>query len=209
VTPKLGEEISDLAQKNEWPALTAALEKIRAEAQNATKAAASQAAKAIKALEKQLRYMREETQMLWWLFGEYSRTLNRNFGAFPPGQAAIIAGIDLGDLTIVSKLSPVAAPAMLERVLRLARKEKTQQKSLAAAIDGIAPADLKALKTFGKGQPPRIFPIMTAIEKAKENGPRSWHGAFENATSLEAKTGFEPLELATQVYYEHLLGQLL
>jgi hypothetical protein len=150
--------------------------------------------------------------MLWWLFGEHSRTLNRHFSAYSPGVAAVIAGVDLGDLTTASVFGPVAAPAMLERVLRLAGKEKSQKKNqkktLAAVLDEATLTDLQALQIFGKDQPARIFPIMTAIEKAKEN-PGSWHGAFEKSTGVEVTTEFEPIELATQIYREHLLGQIL
>jgi hypothetical protein len=205
--PKLAEEIAAIPA-NEWPGLLGNLGKIRTEATEASKAIATQASAAFGAMDKQLKYMREETQILWWLFGEHSRTLHRHFSAFQPGMAAVVAGVDLGDLTNASIFGPIAAPAMLERVLRLARPGKGQNKSLAAVLDEASPADLQALHLFGKDQPPCIFPIMTAIERAKENS-RSWHIGFEKSTGVKAMTEFEPIELATQIYYEHLLGQIL
>jgi hypothetical protein len=117
-TPKLTEELA-ASPVNDWPSLLTNVAKVRAEASGAGSAIVTQASAALGALESQVRYMREETQILWWLFGEHSRAFNRHFSVYSPGAAAIIAGIDLGNLTTTSVFGPVAAPAMLERVLRL------------------------------------------------------------------------------------------
>ncbi|WP_315753399.1 MULTISPECIES: GTPase-associated system all-helical protein GASH [unclassified Bradyrhizobium] len=204
---KLGDEIAAIAA-NDWQGLINNLGKIRAQATEGSQAIATQASAALKAVASQLKFMREETQMLWWLFSEHSRTLNRHFSLLSPGLAAIVAGVDLGDLTTASVFGPVAAPAMLERVLRLARKEQTKKTSLTAVLDDAPVADLQALTIFGKDQPPCVFPMMTAIDRARAN-PGSWHKEFEKSTGIDATTEFEPIELATQTYYEHLLGQLL
>jgi hypothetical protein len=205
--PKLVDEIAAIPA-NDWPGLVAILGKIRAEAADASKAIAAQASTTFDAMDSQLLYMREETQILWWLFGEHSRTLKRHFSAFHQGMAAIVAGVDLGDLTTTSILGPIAAPAMLARVLRLARSADGESRNLAAVLDEASTTDLQALNIFGKDQPPCIFPIMTAIQKAKES-PESWRTSFETATGVGASIEFEPIELATQIYYEHLLGRLL
>ncbi|MCK1384444.1 GTPase-associated system all-helical protein GASH [Bradyrhizobium sp. 21] len=203
--PKLSEELA-ASPVNDWPSLLGNLGKVRTEASEASKAIATQTSTALGAIREQLKYMREETQMLWWLFGEHSRTFNRPFSSYSSGAAAVVAAVDLGDLTTASVLGPVAAPAMLERVLRLTNMEVDRKYSLADVLDGIEPNELRTLKSFGD-QPPRIFPVMTAIKKAQD-GPGAWHGAFEKLTGIKATTEFAPLELATQIYYEHLLGQL-
>jgi hypothetical protein len=204
---KVAEELA-ATPVNDWPTLLGNVGKVRTEASEASKAIATQASAAFVAMEKQLKYMREETQILWWLFGEHSRTLNHHFSAYSPGVAAIVAGVDLGNLTTASILGPVAAPAMLERVLRLTNVEKGRKYCLADVLDGIEVNELQALRIFGKDQPPRVFPVMTAIAKAKDS-PGAWRGSFEKLTGIKATTEFEPIELATQIYHEHLLGQLL
>lgn len=68
--------------------------------------------------------MREESQMLWWLTGGYSRAFNRSFTTFSTQQAAITAAIDLGALTNSSEFGPVAIPAMLERVILTAKRAR-------------------------------------------------------------------------------------
>jgi hypothetical protein len=205
-TPKLTEELA-ASPVNDWPGLLANVAKVRAESSGISNSIATQASAALSAMQTQLLYMREETQILWWLFGEHSRTFNRHFSTYSSGVAAIIAGVDLGNLTTASTLGPVAAPAMLERVLRLTNGEKGKKISLAAALDGIDTDELHALKIFGKDQPPRIFPVMTAIAKAK-GAPGAWQGAFEKATGVSPTVEFEPIELGIQIYHEHLLGQL-
>ncbi len=203
---KLAEEISAQAA-NDWPNLITNLGKVRAEAQAATKSVAAQVSTTLDAIRSQLALSREETQMLWWLFGEHSRTLKRHFSTLAPGAVAIFSGIELGDLTTASVFGPIAAPAMLERMLRLT-KEKVKKQNLGTSLSSISSTEFQALKTFGRDQPSRIFPIMTAIELARTN-QRAWREAFEKATDLNPSIEFNPIELATQVYYEHLLGRIL
>ena len=94
--------------------------KVRLEEQEAIKSLATQVSNSLSPLVRQVSLMREETQILWWLFGESSRTLNKPFRSFTAPQAAVLAGLELGQLTNVTILGPVAAPAMLERVIQLA-----------------------------------------------------------------------------------------
>ena len=49
---------------------------------------------------------------------------------------------------------------------------------------------------------------MTAITKATDIGQGSWHAAFAKATGVDATTEISSIELASQIYAEHLLGQL-
>ncbi|TWA92610.1 GTPase-associated system all-helical protein GASH [Bradyrhizobium stylosanthis] len=204
--PKLSEELV-ASPVNDWPTLLANIGKVRAEASEASATIATQASSILGAVDKQMRYLREETQILWWVFGEHSRTFNRPFSSYSPGAAAVIAGVDLGNLTTASVLGPIAAPAILERVLRLTNMKADHQKCrLADALDGIEPSELQGLQ-LRKDQPSNIFPITMAIGKAKEN-PGSWYSTFEKLTGMNATIEFAPIELATQIYYEHLLGQL-
>jgi hypothetical protein len=205
-TTKLGEEIVALAA-NDWPALTAVLGKIRTEGQESAKALATFTTTALEQLVSQIGYMREETQMLWWLYGEASNILERPFSALTAGPLAIVAGMELAALATRSQLGPAAGPVLLERVLRFAKKEKAPAKSLASILDGFDPGELAAFHTDRRGRPGIVFPIMTAIEKTREIGQSSWYGAFKSAAGFDATTEFAPSELARQVYVECLLGR--
>jgi hypothetical protein len=204
-TPKLSEELEALPP--DPTQIAAMLKKVRLEEQEAIKSIATQVSNSLSPLVRQMRLMREETQILWWMFGKSSRTLNKPFRSFTAAQAAILAGLELGELTDVTPLGPVAAPAMLERVIQLAPAKATRT-TIASAIDGFEADDLAKLRPPAKDLLPTIYPLMTAITKATDIGQGSWHGAFAKATGVDATTGISAIELASQIYAEHLLGQL-
>lgn len=207
-TPKLSEEVAAVVE-GDWPTLVAVLGKIRSESHTALKAIAVQSSGALKALERENDLLREETQMLWWLFGGHSGALERSFAAFTPPQAALVGAVDLGSLT-TSKLGPIAALAMLERVIALSKRPKGQPvTAFAKIIDSLATADLVRLTVFPTKLPPRLAPITAAIELARTIGEGAWHARFQSQAGLDPNIEFEPTKLAQQLYFEHLLGQLL
>ncbi|STR60877.1 Uncharacterised protein [Klebsiella pneumoniae] len=209
VTPKLDEEIAALGATNDWATLVTLLGKIRAEAHASAKAVATQSMGILKKIDRQAALIREESQMLWWLTGGYSRVFNRSFTTFSTQQAALAAAIDLGALTNSSEFGPVAIPAMLERVILTAKKGRgAQPKELSAAIDSFSVEELRCLKAPST-LPPKLAPISTAIELAEVIGIGSWYAQFKSRTGLESSIQLESLPLAEQLYREYLLGRLL
>ena len=208
-SPKLGEEIKGLAT-NDWSTLGELLGKIRSETQSSQKTTSNQASAALSELDKQIALMREETQMLWWIFGGHSKTLECPFASLGPFQVAIAAAVDLGELTPVSLLGPVAAPAMFERIIAQAKRPKgTLVKSLSNAIDGMDRQDLQRFDISPATLPARLAPVTAAIELARTIGLGSWHARFEETTGLKALIEFEPVELETQLSREYHIGELL
>lgn len=208
-TTGLAEEIASVPQ-NDWAALLTVLGKIKNEASSSSRTTALQSTNALDDLDCQMQLMREESQMLWWLFGTHSRLLERGFATFAPQQAALVGAVDLGTLTTKSTLGPIAAPAMLERVIALAKKAKGQSScELSATIDSFTSEDLERLKVFHAELPPRIAPVTAAIDLARTIGVGAWHARFNAKTGLDASFQFDPLSLAEQLYREYLLGQLL
>jgi len=207
--PKLGEEVLALPA-NDWRQLIAAINNVRAETLSSSRTIAKQTMAAITPLKHQLELLREEGQMLWWLIGGHSRSLERSFADFGPHQAALIGAIDLGSLTTASRLGPIAALAMLERVIALAKNsKKTVPKDLANAIDGISREDLRKLSAVLTELPAQLAPITAAVQLASSLGPGAWHSIFLERTGLNANVEFEPALLSQQLYREHLLGKLI
>lgn len=208
ITQKLTEEISGLVT-NDWAGLLTILGKIRTEAQSSAKTTATQATTALQTLERQSKLMREESQMLWWLIGGHSTTLDQSFAALGSRQAAIAGALDLGELTTCSLFGPVAMPAMLERVIALAKKTKVQQSlDFASAIDGFAEKDLKRLQA-PKELPATLAPVSEAIKLSQLMGNGVWHKRFKETTFLEPLIDIESIPLAEQLYRECLLEQLV
>lgn len=204
-SPKLSDEIPALAA-NDWPNLLLLLGKMRAETQTSAKASA----KTLSSLIDQVRYLREESQMLWWLYGGHSRALVRSFGSLSPFQAALVGAVDLGDLTTVTSVGPVAAPAILERVIAMAKRPKgAVSGDLGSAVDGLDREGLRSLRIFPDKLSPRLAPVTAAIELARTIGAGAWHASFLEKTGFKPTISFEPVQLASQLYREHLLGQLL
>ncbi|KPB26887.1 MULTISPECIES: GTPase-associated system all-helical protein GASH [Pseudomonas] len=208
-TAKLKEEISAI-EDGDWAELLAGLEKIRAESRASATTVATQSTSALKALDRELDLLREESQMLWWLFSGHSKSLERSFSVLSPSHAAVVGAVDLGTLTTVSHLGPVAAPAMLERIIALSKKTKGGQAiELSKVIDNFTPEDLERLETLSTTLPPRLAPVTTAINLAKTMGVGGWHVRFSSQTGLDASFASEPMALANQLYRENLLGRLL
>lgn len=209
LAPKLGDEVAAIVQ-NDWAALVGALGKVRNEASSSSKTIASQTSIALNAITRRIELLNEESQMLWWLFGGHSRSLGRSFAELGRHQAALVGAVDLGDLTTATRLGPVAAPAMLERVIGMAKRAKGASASdLAGAVDGLSRDDLMRLEIFPAVLPARIAPVTAAIDLARNIGSGVWHQRFRESTGIEPSLVIEPLDLATQLYREHLLGQLL
>lgn len=208
-TPKLADEIAALPV-NDWPGLLVMLGKIRSEAQSSANTTSRQATAALRALDLKVEYLREESQMLWWLFGGHSRSLQRSFVMFGAQQAALVGAVDLGALTTVSRMGPVAAPAMLERIIILARRaEETPARNLASAVDGLPEEDLRRLEVFQDTLPARLAPVTAAIDLARTMGTGAWYARFRERTGLEATMALDPVAMGEQLYREHLLGQLM
>ena len=209
ISQKLEAEIAEVTN-GDWVTLLAVLAKMRAENLASERAISNQAKKSLSALKRELELIKEESQMLWWLFSGHSKSLARSFSSLSAPHAAVAGAIDLGILTSFSYLGPVAVPGILERMISGAKKAKTSQPtSLAAIVDGFAAADLQALTSSFKDLPPWLAPISTALRLAQTMGSGSWHARYTIQTGLDASSSIDPLELANQLYREHLLGQVL
>ena len=73
-------------------AIVAMLGKVRLEEQQALRSLATQVSNSLSPLVLHMRLVREETQILWSLFGENSRTLNRPFRSFAAPKQRSLRG---------------------------------------------------------------------------------------------------------------------
>lgn len=196
-TAKLDEAAEALAQGGEWPKAAALFKQLAAESN----------AKSIR-LTQQLNAVKEEVEILWWHVGGWSRILNQPFSELAPGAAALMAGIDLSDLT-TSAIGPAAAPAILFRLVSAGREKQSASVTIAAAIDGLSPESLNSVSL------PQVLsgfvdvcPVLGALTKAATIGA-GWPEKFKDASGLDAAVTFDPADLALQVFRERqLLAQL-
>lgn len=194
--------------ENDWPGLLAALTKVRKESQNSMVTMSAQTTAIVAELSRRLAYQREESQILWWVFSGLSQSLDRMFSKLEGMQAAIVAALDLGSLTTASRVGPIAAPAVLDRVIDGAKKPRVPT-ALSRAVDGLGVVDLAKLDVGPPPTTPSMMPITAALNLATTMGAGVWYAKFTELTGMPAETVFTPSELSQQLYLEDLLGALL
>lgn len=163
-------------------------------------------AKEVQRLGRQLGVVTEESNILWWLFSEFSRDEEERWTKFSVPAVALMAGKELADLTVVLP-GPVAASAFLDRVLKCAKPKPPTSVLIADAINAVSidwrqrysdrscPSDLELLLPIGQA-------VKVSLT-APENG--EWLPAFSQTTGISASAKVAPHALAHQVYVESLL----
>ncbi len=157
-------------------------------------------------LEKQQLLRTEESNVLWWLFGERSRDLERPFSKLDPPGACLIGAKELADMT-TSLAGPFAAEAFLDKVLRLAHPVLDAEVSIAEAVTA-CPLEWQRnlIEADGANSLASLCPIHLAVAKCVEaEGKKTWHGPFQTLSGLKATAKLPPLGLALQTYRERLL----
>lgn len=199
-------ETALLAEAPNWGKAVTLLKQVSDEAHKATTNLANQTYWVTRPLAADIADLREEVEMLWWHIGGWSRVLERPFADLEPALAAVMAGLDLADLSR-TPTGPAAAPAILQRTITAGRKTKATMQAIRGAVDAL-PQDAFERLSLGDAlaSVPDVCPVLTAFAKAGEIGSgTAWHGAYTKATSLDPGATFQPLDLAMQVYRERQL----
>jgi len=204
-------ELEALTQSPDLARACALLKQASEESSAATKALISQVLSVVQPLATQVLTLREEVEMLWWHIGGWSRMLEKPFAELDVGLAAVLAGIDMADMSR-SATGPAAAPAVLQRTLLAGREVNTTRIAIKDAVDALPEAKLDLLTLAEElVSVPDVCPLLTAFAKAKQVGVSpAWHKVFAKATGLEAESVcLAPLELAMQAHREQLLLRAL
>jgi hypothetical protein len=153
----------------------------------------------------------EESDVLWWLFGESSRDLGVPFGNLKKPSACIIGAKEFADLTGMLP-GPYGVEAYLHKMLTLADLDPNNAVSLSDAAFA-CPGEwqkqfvmLQLLETVID-----LCPVHLAIQKCTEAGGKktAWHVPFQTASGLKAGLKAKPIGLALQTYRERLLVRTL
>jgi hypothetical protein len=207
---KLSAQLTALTQGAELIKASALLKEVSEESVEITEALANQVFAVVQPLAAQVLTLREEVEMLWWYVGGWSRLLDKPFMELDLGLAAVLAGVDMAEMSR-SATGPAAAPAIFQRILVAGRKAKSTNVAIKDAVDALPQDQLDRLKLPDVlATVPEICPVLTAFAKANAIGTSpAWHMAYAKATELEAGAAFAPLELAVQSFRERLLLQAL
>lgn len=151
---------------------------------------------------------REESDVLWWLFGETSRDLGSKFSELPSPSATIVGAKELSDITRILP-GPFGAEAFLHKMLELAHPKLTDSVSLAEATVACPEESLKGFVCSAGVE--TLCPVHLAAQKWLEAGGKktAWHAPFQTASGLKPSTKFRPVALAMQTYRERLLNRAI
>jgi hypothetical protein len=171
----------------------------------ALSALATQIQSVVSPLVAQVYDLREEVSMLWWYIGGWSRALEKPFADMEVGLAALMAGLDLANLT-EGESGPVAAPAILQRLVVASRADGNKKITLKSAVEALPEGTFQQLGiTDHIRSISDLCPVIAALAKANEIGSGAWDAAYKKSSGLDSGTKFLPIELAIQVYRESLL----
>ncbi|MNE37679.1 hypothetical protein D3C80_1315420 [compost metagenome] len=179
---------------------------MRAEALSWTTSVASQAGAATAQLYGQLQLLQEETNILWWLFGETSDLLEEPYSALSTGPADLVAGFDLAALT-TSPLGPVSVDAMMSRMVRLSKKTRSKS-TLSTIVEGLSEDQIGRIDLGRISGHDDIFIMHTALRLVSEIGPNAWQSAFVKRTAFDPELTLDLKSVRLHAYREYLLARL-
>lgn len=156
---------------------------------------------------RQQQIYREDSQILWWMTGEWSRDLQKPFKEMKTAEVSFIIGKELADLVKVLP-GPYASKAVLNKTLRAFSSDDQRDTILLAAVNALNKDwKLQVLKTYPADKTKEITPLLAAIscslqvEKAIE-----WKSLYKKLTGFDPSTiKITSLEFAYQMYLECLV----
>jgi len=166
----------------------------------------SDLAKQLTELELRLAEALEESNMLWWIFSEYSRDNSQPWGTFPVPAVAIMSGKELADLSGLAP-GPPSALAMLHRVLKSTKRSLPKTISVKDAFNKTS-SEWKRAYTSGHrfAELETIAPITYGLKVSLvANEDSTWAPTFSGTTGISATAQIEPCHLAYQMFLEAML----
>lgn len=149
----------------------------------------------------------EETDILWWLFAEYSNDRKSRMSEVGHPAASIITGKELSDLTSTLP-GPVAAEAFIDKMLQTVTKNRKHKETSVHDAIIAAPNDWRQQWTKERNIAALddLCTLHFAVQRSLEtDDPDEWVPAFERRSGVKANASLSPVKLAMQVYQESLL----
>lgn len=150
----------------------------------------------------------EELDILWWVFGGYSRDLDKPIAELTTPGVCIILGKELADLTRFVP-GPLAARAFLDKMLSYVNGA-AESATLKEAVNG-TPKEWR-IGWLGNSDlvADDLAPVLLAVKASlTTEGEETWIPVFEKAAGIKANRKTTMIDLAEQVYRECLLFRKL
>ena len=163
----------------------------------------------MKQLRRDLDVIAEESNVLWWVFGETSRDTKNHWSECSVLQTSLMAGKELADLTRISP-GPAAAGAILDRVLKFTKSKPPSQ---IVVKDAIADISLEWRQKFTKDCYLDVLENLTPVSQGIKlsvdfAAGDAWLQSFAASTKIQRGGKIAPSLLAYQIYLECLLASI-
>lgn len=155
----------------------------------------------------QQRVYREDSQILWWMTGEWSRDLQKPIGQLNIPEACIVAGKELADLVELLP-GPYASKAVLHKALSVFSEYDVKNITLSTAINQLDKGwRQQVVNIYSAETTKEITPLLASIsESLKVEKSSEWKPAYKKLTGFDAdRIKIPALELAYQMYLECLV----
>lgn len=155
--------------------------------------------------------LNEETNVMWWVFGEYSKTLKEYYSKIKTSQAILVAANELANITTLHSISP--AKHFLKKIISITNYENKGKKGTTILDVSNSLGEIlkeKILKNIG-GTLNEFTPCLLTIEKSMNYSEgEDWTTAYKKVSKgIDIKKQFTPEQLATQFYKEIIYISLI
>jgi len=162
-----------------------------------------------KSIKKNFDKLMEESNILWWLLGEYSNDLMTKLSDLQPFSVCIVAAKELADLTRFIPGS-ISAKHILEKAIQSSLRDVDE----ILLKDAINSCDPQWKENFRKQSNDKIEPMMHPvifglIKSLDTNGKDAWLTAFSKESGRKKKLSVKPIAISDQLYRECLLLRCL
>jgi hypothetical protein len=156
------------------------------------------------------RRRREESNILYWLFGQTTTTDRIPYSGLDKKVACLAAAVDLAKLT-EDLPGPIGARSFIQRLIESASGKAPASTSISDCVTATDEGRRSTLLEGYDSQEDSLFaPISFALAKANESGgDTSWQSAFKNRTELDPTKKMRPADLSELFYSEILLRRAL
>lgn len=147
----------------------------------------------------------EETNILWWLFGEESRDLGASFASLPAQALGLISAKELADLTTLLP-GPVGIKAFLAHVLKRGSLKATEKTLVAQSVKALPKQWKDSFGTQWELVPARMHcRVANAITGSASVSSAKWPSTFAALTGWPQEHKIAAVTLANLFYRECLV----
>lgn len=161
---------------------------------------------AVVAVNKNQSIYHEDSQILWWLTGGFSRYYEKPIADLDNTTASLTVSKELADL-VVNIPGPYSAKSVLYKVLQPLLTAEEKDVALSTSINHLDNEwKKKAIESF-PGNISNICPVTYAISRSLEvDNKQDWYPLFKSAIGVKPDSvKFKALDLAMHFYYEQVL----